>query len=260
MTPWIKRLIFLNVVVFFVTSSYPGVGDALALNRHSLLVAPWTLVTYMFVHANFEHILWNMLGLFFLGPRVEIRLGETRFIGLYFAGGITGGLMSILVNGVTPDGRLIGIIGASGAIFAVFLAYAMFWPRDRLLIWGIIPMPAMVLVAILTLISLVGGTGIGHFEPGVAHWGHLGGFVGGYLYLVVLRHQTGSQKFRAKAAPPAPLPRTSEAIDRWRRIDPGALHPVNREELTRILAKLDAGGPAALSSDERGFLDRFAGA
>jgi membrane associated rhomboid family serine protease len=258
MTTWIKRLIVANVLVYLVTSNYEIVGNALALDRHSLFAAPWTLVTYMFVHANFQHILWNMVGLFFLGPRVEIRLGGPRFLGLYFTGGIVGGIMSVLINGVAPDGRLIGIVGASAAIFAVYLAYAMFWPRERLLIWGIIPIPAMVLVGILTLISLAGGTGLGHFEPGVAHWGHLGGFVGGYVYLTILKHQTGSQKFRAKAAPLAPVPKSPETVARWRSIDPTGLHPVNREELTRIMAKLDRGGPASLTTEERSFLERFA--
>jgi hypothetical protein len=108
--------------------------------------------------------------------------------------------------------------------------------------------------------SLVGGTGIGNFEPGVAHWGHLGGFAGGYLYLTILRHQTGSQKFRAKATPTLRIPKSPAVVDRWRTIDPSTLHPVNREELTRILAKLDAAGLTSLTSDERSFLDRFAGA
>ena len=148
------------------------------------------------------------------------------------------------------------IVGASAAIFAVYLAYAMVWPRDRLLIWGLIPVPAIVLVGGLTAISILGGGG--YIEPGVAHWAHLGGFVGGYLYLTFLKHQTGSQKFRAKATPAAPLPKSPETVARWRSIDPAGLHPVNREELGRIMTKLDQGGPASLSSDERSFLERFA--
>lgn len=251
MTPWIKRLIFLNIVVYLLEMQFHGLADALALSRPSLVLAPWTLVTYMFTHGGFDHILWNMLGLFFLGPRVEARLGGPRFLGLYFTGGLVGGLMSIAI---APN----PIIGASAAIFAVYLAYAMFWPRDRLLIWGVIPVPAMVLVAILTVVSIVGGTGYGNFEPGVAHWGHLGGFVGGYVYLVVLRHRTGSERFRARAVPSTPAPRDPGVVDRWRSIDPANLHPVNREELAKILAKLDALGPGSLSSDDRAFLDRFA--
>lgn len=251
MTPWIKRLILANVAVFVLETQAPTLINYLALSRLSLLIAPWTLVTYMFTHAGFQHILWNMLGLFFLGPRVEVRLGGPRFLGLYFVGGLAGGVLSLALS-PTP------IVGASASIFAVYLAYAMFWPRDRLLIWGILPVPAMVLVVILTLISVLGGTGF-NIEPGVAHWAHLGGFVGGYLYLTILKHQTGSQKFRAKAAPAAPLPKSREVVEKWKRIDPANLHPVNREELMRIQEKLKAGGIASLTNDERGFLDRFAG-
>lgn len=250
MTPWIKRLILANIAVFILETQFPTLINYLQLSRVSLVLAPWTLITYMFTHAGFQHILWNMLGLFFLGPRVEIRLGGPRFLGLYFIGGLAGGALSLALS---PN----PIVGASASIFAVYLAYAMFWPRDRLLIWGLIPVPAIVLVAGLTAISILGGSG--YIEPGVAHWAHLGGFVGGYLYLTILKHQTGSQKFRAKAAPTAPLPKSPEVLAKWRRIDPASLHPVNREELTRILIKLDTGGPSSLTSDERSFLDRFAG-
>lgn len=249
MTPWIKRLILANIVVFILETQAPSLINYLQLSRISLFLAPWTLITYMFTHAGFQHILWNMLGLFFLGPRVEVRLGGPRFLGLYFVGGLAGGLLSLALSPAP-------IVGASASIFAVYLAYAMFWPRDRLLLWGILPVPAIVLVAGLTLISLLGGSG--YIEPGVAHWAHLGGFAGGWLYLTFLQHQTGSQKFRSKAAPVAPLPKSPEIVARWRSIDPAGLHPVNREELTRIMTKLDAGGPASLTPDERGFLDRFA--
>ncbi|HEY6784753.1 MAG TPA: rhomboid family intramembrane serine protease, partial [Gemmatimonadales bacterium] len=139
MTPWIKRLILANIVVYFLETQAPTLINYLQLSRISLAVAPWTLITYMFTHAGFQHILWNMLGLFFLGPRVEVRLGGPRFLGLYFIGGLAGGVMSLALSPVP-------IVGASAAIFAVYLAYAMFWPRDRLLIWGLIPVPAIVLV------------------------------------------------------------------------------------------------------------------
>ncbi|HYK12218.1 MAG TPA: rhomboid family intramembrane serine protease [Gemmatimonadales bacterium] len=251
MTPWIKRLILANIAVFILELQFPQLEAMFALSRYSLFYAPWTLITYMFTHHGFEHILWNMLGLFFLGPRVEVRLGGPRFLGLYFVGGLAGGALSLALSPVA-------IVGASASIFAVYLAYAMFWPRDRLLIWGLIPVPAIVLVAGLTAISILGGGG--YIEPGVAHWAHLGGFAGGYIYLTFLKHQTGSQKFRAKAAPVKPMPKSPEVLAKWRRIDPASLHPVNREELTRILIKLDTGGPSSLTSDERNFLDRFAGA
>jgi hypothetical protein len=106
--------------------------------------------------------------------------------------------------------------------------------------------------------SLFGG--FGYLQPGVAHWAHLGGYAGAYLYLTLLKHQSGSEKFRAKATPKAPVPKSSATIARWKRIDPATLHPVNRDELKRILAKLDESGPTALNADDLVFLNRFAGA
>jgi len=248
MTPWIRRLVVANAIVFLLTYSEPGLAGALAFTPGRALSAPWTIVTYMFVHANFGHIFWNMFGLAVLGPRVETRLGGPRFLGLYFVGGISGALLSIALSSA-------GIVGASAAVYAVMLGYALFWPRDKLLLFFIIPIPAFVAVVLFVVVSLFGG--FGYLEPGVAHWAHLGGIAGGYVYLMVLKHRTGAERFRARAAPLAPVPKSPETVERWRRIDPAALHPVNREELTRILAKLDGGGPAALTPDERSFLDRF---
>ena len=252
MTPWIRRLIVANALVFLLTYTQPALLGALAFTPGSALTAPWTIVTYMFVHANFAHIFWNMFGLAVLGPRVETRLGGPRFLGLYVTGGLSGALLSLALSPA-------GIVGASAAVYAVVLAYAMFWPWDRLLLFMVLPVPAIVAVGIFAAVSLFGG--FGYVEPGVAHWAHLGGFAGGFVYLTVLRHETGSAKFRAKASPGVAVPKSAGTVERWRRIDPTALHPVNREELMRILAKLDhGGGPAALTPDERSFLDRFAGA
>jgi len=251
MTPWIRRLIVANAIVFLLTYSQPGLADALAFVPGRALAAPWTIVTYMFVHAGLGHIFWNMFGLAMLGPRVEVRLGGPRFLGLYFVGGISGALLSIALSSV-------GIVGASAAVCAVMLAYALYWPRDKVLLFLVIPIPALVAVLLFVVVSVFGG--FGYLEPGVAHWAHLGGIAGGYLYLLVLRHRTGAERFRAKAAPVAPVPRSPETVERWKRIDAAALHPVNREELERIRAKLDAGGPGALSPDERSFLDRFSAA
>lgn len=252
MTPWIKRLIIVNALVFFVTYNYPQVGDALALYLPNLLGQPWTLVTYMFVHANLGHIFFNMLGLLFLGPRVEARLGGRAFLGLYFTSGIAGGILSIALQPAT------GIVGASAAVFGVILGYAMFWPRERLLLWGIVPIPAFLLVIIFTVISVFGGLN-SSIEPGVAHWGHLGGFVGGFLFLKIYQRLSPAARFRAIAkTPQAPPPAViAEGADRWRRIDRSKLHPVNLEELDRVLAKLAATGPAGLSGEERAFLNRF---
>ncbi len=243
------RLILANVVVFFLQQSSEAVTDLLILVPSLGLIRPWTFVTYMFLHGGFGHIFFNMLSLWFFGPRVEDRLGGRPFLGLYFSSGIMGGLLSLAF---TPHAA---ILGASGAVFGVLLAYAWFWPRDQMLIWGIIPIEARFMVLIMTAMSLYGGwSGSG----GIAHFAHLGGFLGGYLFLRYLGRNGGMQKFRRQTQPAVPrLETTAGAIDRWKRIKRDQLHEVNRDELDRILDKISAAGIGSLTPGEREFLDRF---
>lgn len=249
MTPWVTRLIFANAVMFLVTKSFPVVEWALVLVPGWMLVRPWTLVTYMFLHADLWHLLFNMLGLFFFGPRLEARLGGRRFLQLYFASGITGALLSLL----TPSAA---ILGASGATFGVFLGYALYWPRERVYIWGVLPVEARVLVIVMTVLALYGGmTGGG----GIAHLAHLGGFLGGFLYLKWSERHTPAARFRAQAQPGLRAPTPSD-VERWARIRPEGLHPVNREEYDRVIRKLREEGVAHLTAAERAFLDRFSAA
>jgi membrane associated rhomboid family serine protease len=116
-TPWVRRLIVANIIVFFLQQTVAGVTNALAFVPAYTFVRPWTLVTYMFVHANITHILFNMLALYFFGPRVEERLGETRFVALYAISGISGAVLSLIFAPFAP------IVGASGAIFGVMLGF-----------------------------------------------------------------------------------------------------------------------------------------
>ncbi|OGU21854.1 MAG: hypothetical protein A3K13_00625 [Gemmatimonadetes bacterium RIFCSPLOWO2_12_FULL_68_9] len=249
MTPWVTRLIFANAVMFLVTKSFPVVEWALVLVPGWMLIRPWTVVTYMFLHADLWHLLFNMLGLFFFGPRLEARLGSRSFLALYFVSGITGALASIL----TPSAA---ILGASGAAFGVFLGYARCWPRDRVYIWGVFPVEARVLVIVMTVLALYGGmTGGG----GVAHLAHLGGFVGGFLYLKWSERHSAAARFRARAQPALRGPTRSDA-ERWANIRPEEMHPVNREEYDRVIRKLREEGVARLTPAERAFLDRFSAA
>jgi membrane associated rhomboid family serine protease len=201
----------------------------------------------MFVHAGFGHLFFNMLGLYFFGPQLEARIGSRNFVGLYLASGLAGALFSFF----TPHAL---IVGASGAVYGVMLGFARYWPRSKLLIWGIVPVEAWLLVVIMTALALFGGAGFG--QAGVAHFAHLGGFVGGFLYLKVMESRSPAAGFRARAQP-AVRPAARDDIERWRRIPRDGLHPVNREELDRVLAKLAASGVDALTPDERLFLDRF---
>src|SRR5579864_6342317 len=115
MTPWVLRIIVVNVIVFVAQQFAPGLEAALAFFPELVLVRPWTAITYTFVHANFMNILFNMITLYFFGPRVEERLGGPSFLALYFVSGIGGALLSFAI----PSARMIPIVGASGAIMGV---------------------------------------------------------------------------------------------------------------------------------------------
>jgi rhomboid family protein len=249
MTPWVGFLLLANGVVYVLLELSPEFKGAFAFLPAYVMYRPWTLVTYMFVHANFGHIFWNMVVLYFFGPRVEGRLGPSRFIGLYLVSGFAGALLSF----IDP---MVPIIGASGAIFGVELAYARYWPRDRIYIWGILPVEAWILVIVMAAVSLFGGLGrVGN----VAHWAHLGGFAGAALYLVLIDRFSPGRRFRTgTSSPPKPgLLGERGAPERWKRIRGEDLHEVNRAELERIRQVLADKGVAGLTADDRAFLDRF---
>lgn len=251
MTPWVTRLMLANAAMYLVTLGVGGLGGLrfLVLVPALIPTRPWTVITYMFLHAGLGHIFFNMLALFFFGPRLEERLGGTRFLRLYLIAGLSGALLSL----ITPFSA---IVGASGAVFGVLYGFAHYWPRERIYIWGVLPVEARVLVTIAAALSLyLGFLGGG----GVAHFAHLGGFLGGYLYLKFSQMASPAARFKARAqAPGAGGGSGSRSdVDRWKRIQPDGLHPLNREELNRILDKISAKGVASLTAAERAFLERF---
>lgn len=248
LTRWVLRLILANVVVYVLTLMRPAFLQFLSFVPLLFFHRPWTLVTYMFAHdiPGFSHILFNMLSLFFFGPRLEDELGSVHFLGLYFVSGLMGAALSLLFNPQSP------IIGASGAIFGVMIGYASFWPRDKVYVWGVLPVEVRIMVIAMTALSLFGG--FGPVSDGIAHFAHLGGFVGGFAYLKMLKHTARIMQVQKQII--EPIARSGD-IQRWKAIQRERLHEVNREEFDRIIAKLDASGVANLTENEKAFLDRF---
>ena len=142
----------------------------------------WTFVTYMFVHGGFSHILFNMLALFIFGIQVEQHMGSREFLLFYFVTGTLAGMFSFVVYYLTGSYMVI-LMGASGAIFAVELAYAVFFPNSIIYIWGILPLRAPVMVLGFTALELV--SSIFSLNQGVAHLTHLAGFGFAWLYFVI---------------------------------------------------------------------------
>jgi membrane associated rhomboid family serine protease len=252
MTLWAGRLIVANLIVFMLTWSNPALKATYAFVPALALVRPWTLVTYMFLHGGVGHLFFNMLSLFFFGPRVEARIGSRDFVRLYLLSGLGGALLSFLLAPHSP------VIGASGAVFGIMLAFARFWPHEKIFLWGVLPVPARILVTGLAAIAIYSGfSGAG---AGIAHFAHLGGFAGGWLFLAWRERRV--RKWRESAVPSA-LERISGQLrqdaERWKTIPLERLHPINREEAERVLKKLEISGHASLSADERAFLDRMSG-
>jgi membrane associated rhomboid family serine protease len=149
----------------------------------------WQVVSCMFLHGSLTHILFNMFSLLVFGAVVEEALGKKRYLTLYFISGIGSSLLYIglSLNGLTP------MLGASGAIFGVVTAYAFMFPKNLLFIPPGIPVPAWLFVIGFAVISLFSGMlGLG---AGIAHWGHLGGIITGFLFMLRWRRRAARRSF-----------------------------------------------------------------
>lgn len=183
-TPWVKRLLIINTALYVAVlllrfgSGMSVVREYLAFQPADFLTRPWTLVTYAFFHAGVMHLLGNMLMLFFFGPPLEERWGSRAFLRVYLIAAAGGALFSVLFAFLDPASY---IVGASGATLGLMLAFAMIWPDMEIHIWGIFPVKAKWLVAVLIFINLamaVEGSG-----GQVAVLAHLGGMAATFLYL-----------------------------------------------------------------------------
>ncbi len=249
MTPWVTRILAVTVGVYALQRITPMVEALFVFVPSAVLVRPWTLVTYMLLHGSFTHILFNMLVLFFFGGRVESRLGGARFITLYLVSGVSGALFSLIFS---PGA---GVIGASAGTYGVMMAFAMFWPRERIYIWGILPIEARVLVVLTTAMALF--SGFGGSGGGIAHFAHLGGYVGAFAYLWWLRRNSGAHRFRRRVQAVPPTARRAAGLSRDQ-LNLQGVHELTREEVDRILDKINREGMAALTPQELQFLSNFA--
>lgn len=250
MTPWVTRLLIANVALFALKSFLPPLLlEYLVFVPVYVFSRPWTVVTYMFLHGSLSHILFNMLGLFFFGSRVESRLGERRFITLYLISGIFGALASLVF---TPRAA---VIGASAGVFGVMLAFAWFWPREKIYIWGVLPIDARYLVMLTTAASIFFGLGGG---DGVAHFAHLGGYVGAWIYLWFATRNTAQRRFQQRMNAVEPATARRVVTLRKEQLNLDGVHALTREEVDRILDKISAEGMQSLTPEELRFLSNFA--
>ena len=182
-------LIGLNVLIFAATqllgpqikyymTIYLTMIPAVIVEKNWL----WTFISYMFMHSNFSHIFFNMFGLFIFGRHVEYQMGSFEFLLYYILTGMLAGVFSFWVYLFTGSPMII-LLGASGAIFAVQLAYAVLYPESIIYLWGILPLRAPVMVLGFTALELI--FSLRRSSSGVAHLTHLAGFGFGWLYFLI---------------------------------------------------------------------------
>jgi membrane associated rhomboid family serine protease len=257
MTPWVRRLIVANLVVFLLQLTIfvdPWFAATFGFAPLAAVARPWTFLTYMFLHANFLHLTFNLLALFVFGPQVEERMGGGAFLRYYLLCGLGGAALSLILG--WSFGRLNPVIGASAAVYGVLLAFAWASPDQPIYVLLLPePIPAKWLVTFIVAISLV--LALLPTSDGVAHLAHLGGFATGFLYLKVADWRLGrAERHLRRASQPSVLvhpgraARASDAPKPPRRAerDPA------QAEIDRVLDKISARGIESLTPAERRFL------
>jgi membrane associated rhomboid family serine protease len=263
LTPWVKRLLIANTAIFLAMALGllpPGWAvRTLGFAVPDLLVHPWSPVTYMFLHGGFWHLFMNMLAVFFFGPPLERKWGGRFFAKYYLVAGLGGALFSLLLYPVIGASLM---IGASGAVFGLLLAFAMNWPDAPIYIWGILPIRAKWFVGILgffALFATISGSG-----DGVAHWAHLGGLATGYVYLryggqfgrnvsrLIWKETTPEVRSDVEVVR---APRAASTKARSGRRRGGRTAGDSLDRVDQILDKIRENGIDSLSTEERAFLD-----
>jgi len=187
----VGRLLIANIVVFLLSYLIPPLGNFIEtwfsvfpVSWKTVLLQPWRIITYQFLHGGFSHIFFNMLWLYFLGPVLERHWGPRKFLFFYLACGAAGGIVYPVL--VFAGWMKVGIlIGASGAIFGVLAAAAILFPMLNVYIWGIFPVKLVFIALFAFFISVMA-----LFKPAqgsdtggqTAHFAHLAGMIVGAVY------------------------------------------------------------------------------
>ncbi|HEX7817139.1 rhomboid family intramembrane serine protease [Dyella sp.] len=201
--PVTRNLLIANLVVFLlqyffrepllVYGALWPLGPHQYAEGYDIGFQVWQVVTYGFMHGGWQHLLFNMLGLYMFGGVIEQTLGARKFAIYYFVCLIVAAVAQLAVMYLFPNG-FYPTLGASGAIFGVLLAFGMLYPHEKVLLFMLpVPMPAWLFVILYAAVELfLGVTGT---QAGVAHFAHLGGMVGG---VVMLQYWRGKLPIKPK--------------------------------------------------------------
>ena len=232
----IRTLISINAALFLIRYLMVGQFDTLNLGLSSDPEI-WQPITYMFVHGDFFHIFMNMFVLWMFGTEMESIWGGKKFLQYYLCTGIGSGLVWLMFN----YGRNYSIlIGASGAIYGILLAYGLMFPNRKVLIYFLFPIRVKYFVAILALISFV--SSIDTSGSNISHLTHLSGMIIGFVYL-----KFPSFKYRSSIMISNKIVESKQRKIEKRRANTILL----QKKVDRLLDKVSDGGFDSLSEDEK---------
>ncbi len=256
-TPMVRNLLVINGIIFLLQMTLPRFGltiggtlaepvlhpfgEYLALVPENLVTRGflWQLVTYQFLHGGLFHILINMLVLWMFGVELERVWGAAGFLRFYLICGIVAGLGMVIFS----YGR-IPVVGASGAIFGLLGAFALYWPERMVFIWGIFPIKMKHFVLIIGIFTLIAG--FSEAQTGVAHLAHLFGLLMGLFYCWKLDPR---QPLLAPLSDYLKSRKHKKKQDQWRQ------HEIEKQKLLRqadeLLDKMDRVGWENLSAEEQ---------
>ena len=252
--PVLKTIIALNLAVFVLQQILDRAG--VPFSRLFGLFLPyglmrgflWQFITYAFVHAGAMHLLMNMFFLWMVGRELEPALGRRRFILFYLTAAVFSGLLFLLFEAVQhqvlQNHVYIPCIGASGAVMAAVMAYALYWPNRTILFMFFIPMRMRTFVIFIAVMEILGLLDLD--RDNIAHMAHLGGLLWGLLFLRYAWSIEGLIQRLAPRPRPAAPPRPADTHQ-----------PDDDRRLNQILDKINRHGIHSLSWSEKRFLKRI---
>jgi len=195
--PVIKNLLIINGAIFLLMAMMQNIvfngvpAEQVIIHWFALMplgygFQVWQLITYQFLHGGFSHILFNMFALWMFGAEIENTWGSKKFLIYYLACGIGAGLLHLFLSPVLT-GALAPTIGASGAIYGVMIAFAMFFPDRLIFLYFFIPVKAKYFIAFMVVFEFLAVDSVG---SGVAHLAHLGGALVGFLFILFDKDST----------------------------------------------------------------------
>lgn len=247
--PAIKWLMIANVAAFLgprvfylnleLIHSIFGLVPAFVFGKFFI----WQPLTYMFLHGGTWHLVMNMFILWMFGAELERYWGSKEFLKFYFVTGIGAGIINLIFGIFNPATSVVPVIGASGAIYGIMVAYAMLFPERYVYLYFLIPVKVKFLVVFLVVIEFI----LTYRADGIAHFAHLGGALFGFLYL----KQNWRWKLR-KWSPDEIIRRVREARESRKNQEDIEI----MEEVDKILDKINRVGYENLTKREKKILDK----